>query len=556
MNRKVGHIILRTLILAVLMTAGPGVTVSARNSRRAVVARHTPATPETLQSTPETVQSRLEAARDNTSPTAAPLLPPSSGPTAGTDTAGWKKYPFVQFVDKDSAVSISDERFYDISGKIVFPVNKYTLPTNSPILKVLENEVLPMINRDSLQLRQIMIRGAASPEGPLEFNRMLGDRRGRAFSDFINSRLDLPAEDNGYTRSIVAEDYINLCWMMREAGDPDFRRVDSICAAYYPDRLGQLKRALQSEDGGILWNRLLRQYFPELRTARFVLFFNSPTPSLTPVWSLLPANLQTQASQAARRQWEESQSRISVPVTVGPWRKPRRELLSVKTNLLFYGFYMPSGYDRWCPIPNVAVEYYPLHGHFTYGASFDCPWWQDHFAYKFFEIRNYQLEARYYFRSGDIRRNLPGQGKAFRGLYLQAYAHGGIFDICLDANRGWEGEAVGGGLGVGYVLPLSRTGRWSLEFALQAGYLRARHDPYQWEDPVEPTKHDNRYYYKWTLDADQFQLRQYRFNWFGPTRVGISLSYNLLYRRNAGKGFGLRKYEYEYIKLGQRYYAE
>lgn len=36
----------------------------------------------------------------------------------------------------------------------------------------------------------------------------------------------------------------------------------------------------------------------------------------------------------------------------------RKEYLSVKTNLLFYGVYMP-GYNRWCPIPNVAVEYYP-----------------------------------------------------------------------------------------------------------------------------------------------------------------------------------------------------
>ena len=53
---------------------------------------------------------------------------------------------------------------------------------------------------------------------------------------------------------------------------------------------------------------------------------------------------------------------------------PRREFLSVKSNLLLDVAYVP-GYDRWCPIPTVAIEYYPKNGHFTFGASFDCPWW-------------------------------------------------------------------------------------------------------------------------------------------------------------------------------------
>ncbi len=38
---------------------------------------------------------------------------------------------------------------------------------------------------------------------------------------------------------------------------------------------------------------------------------------------------------------------------------PRREILSVKSNLLFDVAYVP-GYNRWCPIPNVAVEYLSL----------------------------------------------------------------------------------------------------------------------------------------------------------------------------------------------------
>ena len=72
----------------------------------------------------------------------------------------------------------------------------------------------------------------------------------------------------------------------------------------------------------------------------------------------------------------------------------RQEVLAMKTNLLFYGAYIP-GYDRWCPIPNVALEFFPKKGHFTFGASFDMPWWQDYQAHKYFQVRHYQVEARY-----------------------------------------------------------------------------------------------------------------------------------------------------------------
>lgn len=106
---------------------------------------------------------------------------------------------------------------------------------------------------------------------------------------------------------------------------------------------------------------------------------------------------------------------------------PRRELLSVKSNVLFDFAYVPAGYNRFCPIPNIAVEYYPLHGHFTFGASLDFPWWKDYDAHKYMEVRNYQIEGRYYFESGDIRQRPVGEGPAFRHWYVSAYVHTFIY---------------------------------------------------------------------------------------------------------------------------------
>jgi hypothetical protein len=173
------------------------------------------------------------------------------------------------------------------------------------------------------------------------------------------------------------------------------------------------------------------------------------------------------------------------------------------------------------------------------------PWWQHYSAHKFFQIRNYQLETRYYLRSSNSSTLTSHSYKApaFRGFYVQGYVHAGLFGICFDANRGWVGEGAGAGLGVGYVTPISRNGHWRLEFQLQAGFFRCKYDPYQYESPVDPDYHDDLYYYKWTLAPDLFKERQYRWNWLGPTRIGVTLTYDLLYRRIQKKGASFKSKE-------------
>ena len=233
---------------------------------------------------------------------------------------------------------------------------------------------------------------------------------------------------------------------------------------------------------------------------------------------------------------------VPEPVPEPPTR--RREYLSVKTNVLLDVAYMP-GYDRWCPIPNIAVEYYPLHGHFTFGASFDCPWWQDYDDHKYFQVRNYQLETRYYLRSGDVDRVGYGNGMAFRGLSLQGYVHAGLYSIMFDADRGWIGEGAGAGVGIGYVIPLAKKGqgRWRLELGAQLGVVFTKYDPYRYESPLFPDLDDNLYYYKWYNWGNFFKKRQHSYTWFGPTRVGVTLTYDLLYRRKAKKGVSFKSWE-------------
>ena len=461
--------------------------------------------------------------------------------TLAADSIFYGHYPFIRFIDAQedaTLVRLSDKDFLDKAGKVVFKVSSYDTYTNDTLLHLLEKEIFPRIKQDSLRLRRIIVRGASSPDGPVPGNRMLSRRRSEALTLFLRAHLSVPVDEENLSTEVVTEDYGLLLVMMERAGDPAAGIVRSLCEKHVPRyEYTILKNKLKLLQGGTLWRHLLKDYFPELRAARVVLVFDKPEVPAQPEKTETPEITEIP-------EMPEVDVPVDVPVDVNvPVRVPRRELLSIKTNLLLYGFYLPGGYNRWCPIPNVALEFYPKHGHFTYGASIDFPWWRSYNEFKFFEVRNYQVEARYYFRSGDIKRRKPGEGAAFRGWYLQGYAHVGLFNICFDKDSGYEGEFFGAGLGAGYVLPISRKGHWKLEFSLQAGFVYGKHDPYQFENLINPNYHDKLYYYRWAGKSKDFKLRQYRFSWIGPTRVGVTLSYDLLYLRGKKKGVSFRPSE-------------
>ena len=93
------------------------------------------------------------------------------------------------------------------------------------------------------------------------------------------------------------------------------------------------------------------------------------------------------------------------------------------------------------------------------------------------------------------------------------------------------------------MMPISKNGHWRLDFGLQVGWMTCLYDPFQYENLINLNYHDDLYYYRWTGRASDFKKRQYRFNWLGPTRVGITLTYDLLYRRQSKKGVSFKAYE-------------
>lgn len=433
----------------------------------------------------------------------------------GDNRYGKGGFPFI-VVTPDSvsqAPVFSDIDFNNLSTSIVFKVGKSDISPEDPFFNLYREEILTRINGQHLQLRKIYIRGAASPEGPYENNVRLGRARANALLEALRKDLKHQYIETDTEITCITEDYGYLCYLMQKAGDSDWNRVQDIFDEFGKNEKA-CKRKLQSLDGGRLWKRLLKEYFPQLRAARLILWFSEPDEEHAPermetVEVLAPIHAPS----------------LTVPDTAGLAIRPepapeyiRRSLIAVKTNLLHDFLVLPQIGVAFSP--NVQLEFFPKDGHWSCNLGFTFGNWRKTKDHRYFQVRSLQAEARRYFK---------GEGQ-FNGLYLGAYAEGNIFGIGLNAGKGAQGEGVGAGITGGWVKPITKDGRLKIELNLALGLYVTRYDPYVWGNPVTGTA-DGKYYYNYLGSASAFKKRNHLFTWLGPTNVGIQLSYDLFRRR-------------------------
>jgi hypothetical protein len=149
-------------------------------------------------------------------------------------------------------------------------------------------------------------------------------------------------------------------------------------------------------------------------------------------------------------------------------------------------------------------------------ANYTFPWWSKDLSHRYLQLLDGELQVRRYF---DKKADHAGH-------YLSAYVHGGYYDFSFNAERAWQGEGAGFGLGYGYVWRPWKDKRWKLEAFIRLGYYHSLYDPYHASDP-----YNGKYYYDWDGAVEDFERRNYRFRWLGPTGLGITLSYDLLQRK-------------------------
>lgn len=289
-----------------------------------------------------------------------------------------------------------------------------------------------------------------SPEGTLRINRQLGDKRATSVVERLHRDLTFPD-------SIVSV-------------DPKFSRWDDLHAymhehkdMQYWDELHKIiidstitdsrKEVLVRQlKGGVVWNYLLDKVFPSMRNAVVTVYVGIKPPEPEP----LPKPEPEPVIEPAPLPEVEMVEKDTVPAVAetGP-----HDQLILKTNTIGWAML----------ISNVGVEY-----KHRSGVAFHLPIYFSAMNYftRTLKFRTFAVlpEVRYYFPQ-------------FEGFFAGAHFGLAWYNVAFDKlwryqDHGRNTPAIGGGINVGYKMPLGKSKRWGMEFSLGAGVYKLHYDKF------------------------------------------------------------------------------
>ena len=383
------------------------------------------------------------------------------------------------------------------------------------------DRVIDSIGKENIVAIEIISQ--SSPEGTLERNQWLTKNRSEVMLYYMYRVF--PDLKDKISLNTITESWENLAQYVAQDPNLEQTTIDKILNIIDSEELSinakksKLKNSLGKDPKtGDVYAYISKYYFPVIRNSGiYVLHSLEPVNVLDMDVEIPLVEEKSPTIDDTIRKQPESQPIIE-PVA---FRK--RPLLAVKTNIPYYGFAMKD--LGWAPIYNIEAELYPTeHGRWTLLAEYEFPWHTVLSKHQYFQILNFQIEGRRYFK----------RESNHTGHYLSAYIGSNLFDICFDekAGHGYQGEGFGGGLGYGYVMPLGKNPdtRWKLEFLVKGGVYMTFYDPYDAGSPFA-----GKYYYSWFDEPRLFIRRNMIFRWLGPTGVGISLSYDLIRKKVSNK---------------------
>ena len=442
---------------------------------------------------------------------------------------------FIITLPADSArMSLSDSELWEKSAVVRFPVGSAYIPYSDPGFRNVVKEVEKL--KDGYEVCCLLvIRGSASPEGGVKNNTRLAHQRAKALVKVLSKYIPLP--DSLVEERYINEDYAGLRRLLEEKPTAYSQQVLSILKKY-EDQDAQVKQALQRLNGGKTWRLLLRDYFPELRASRLVLFVSKKgsiplgVPADIAGGTKVPADLQSAGKQAVTNEQATMDTTLvssvdtadcksaapptgqdSLQVEARPSAHPS---LNIKTNVLYdLALFVPQfGY---APTPNLAIEYLPKSGHITPVLELTWSPWRNDNRSKTWIIHNFLLEGRYYII-----------GDAFTGHYIAAYTNLGTYDLQFNSTKAYLadkwGKTYGFGLGWGYVKRFTESSRWKWEVNAALGFLHSDYDKYHdaesWAEPGNT-------YFNWHENPADYRRYKNHLNYWGVTRLGFSISYDL-----------------------------
>ncbi len=329
---------------------------------------------------------------------------------------------------------------------------------------------LKQVQADStVNIERVSFSSAASPEGNYEYNRKLARGRLSSIEKLVRNIIDIP--DCIITRD---DEYIQWDHLISMIDTTDITCKDEVLSILHEEPVivdyfsnSSIDRRilkLMKLDGGKVWKDMLHRFFDSMRNACvvFVTFKQLPPPPVVvsePVIEEVEAISDTVATIEPVGIILDT---IPTPVAADWERK-----LSVKTNALGWGM----------GISNAAVEI-DLCRHLSFNLPVYYSAWNYFTPTVKFRALAIQPEIRYWFSEEDL---------CYDGWFMGAHFGLAWYNIATDGeyriqDHDGKSPALGGGLAVGYRMPISKNNRWKMEFSIGAGayslhYNKFRNQP-------------------------------------------------------------------------------
>ncbi len=390
--------------------------------------------------------------------------------TIGEDTQEFNFYFHIKSADYDS----------------LYMDNKEQLAALDTFLTYLENN-------PSVQVTHLAFRGAASPDGNYSVNRKYARLRMKWIEDIVRSRIEVPDSLVSHAFGIA---WLEFAEVVRKSDLKKKQTILNIIA-----RGGRIvnvtegfrtdTRVLQLIDleYGWLWLDLVKNYFDPLRTAKVTIRTQSrvlPPPqrieqpeSMVTVQEVHTAFAQTveeEADTSSLSPKKKAPSRRilrpyteSLPLTY-PGKPPRTKPYDLLKNRPFmYQLHVKTNALGWgIGMSNAAVEF-DLCKHLSLNVPVYYSAWN--YFVPDIKFRTFMLQPglRFYIRENQL------------GWFVGAHFGMAYYNIAVDGSYRYQDHdghspALGGGLDLGYRMPITRSGHWWVEFSIGAGGYALHYD--------------------------------------------------------------------------------
>ena len=363
-------------------------------------------------------------------------------------------------------------------------------------------DFLEAIRRDStINIVEVSFCGAASPEGSDQLNRRLAQGRLTALERLVRKEVDIP--DSLITHN---DSYIPWNYLKKQIEDSDIIRTDEVIAIlnessllvdyHYPNlHIDRRVVKLQKLDNGKVWQQINKLFFGQMRNAS-VVFITSKREL-----SAIQEPIIVQDTVVAEPSTEITPDTTAIVETIVPKIEEWNRKLYLKTNALFWGMGMT----------NVSAEI-DLAKHWSFALPVTYSAWNYFTSTVKFRTLAVQPEFRYWFNENNQ--------KFFIGAHF-GYAQ---YNVAVDGNYRYQDHdgkspALGGGISVGYRMPISKSDKWHIEFSLGAGVYSLHYDKF----------------YNTPNTKDGLMIESVKKTYWGIDQAAVSFSYSFDLKKKGGK---------------------